>query len=39
MHSSLELRHKGYYHIFNLSVYGSEKDSLFKWRGNPFSIS
>ena len=35
------MRHKGYYHFFNLTnvKLPGEKEANFKWRGMPFSLS
>jgi hypothetical protein len=37
----LQLRHKQYYHFFNLTnaKLPAERESSFKWRGIPFSLT
>jgi hypothetical protein len=37
----VESRHKQYYHFFNLTglEVGGDKESGFKWRGPPFSLT
>jgi hypothetical protein len=37
----IEKRHKGYFHLFNLTniVLPADQESAFKWRGVPFSLS
>jgi len=37
----IDKRHKGYFHLFNLTnvILPADKESAFKWRGVPFSLS